>query len=116
MAKQIRQSKPRVDLTNKKFGRLTPQYYIKGGKWHCICDCGKELNVDTRNLNSGHTQSCGCLQKEKASKNTIDMIGYEDDNFKVLERDGSSKGGIARWKCICKHCHQYQCDLYIEKP
>lgn len=104
MEKQIRQSKPRVDLTNKKFGRLTPQYYIKGGKWHCICDCGKELDVDTRNLNSNHTQSCGCLQKEKASKNTIDMIGYEDDNFKVLERDGSSKGGIARWKCICKHC------------
>ena len=104
MEKQIRQSKPRVDLTNKKFGRLTPQYYIKGGKWHCICDCGKELNVDTRNLNSGHTQSCGCLQKEKASKNTIDMTGYEDDNFKVLERDGSSKNGIARWKCICKHC------------
>lgn len=104
MEKQIRQSKPRIDLTNKKFGRLTPQYYIKGGKWHCICDCGEELDVDTRNLNSGHTQSCGCLQKEKASKNTINMIGYEDDNFKVLERDGSSNGGIAKWKCICKHC------------
>ena len=104
MEKQIRQSKPRVDLTNKKFGRLTPQYYIKGGKWHCICDCGKELDVNTRNLNSGHTQSCGCLQKEKASENTINMIGYEDDNFKVLNRDGSSNGGIARWKCICKHC------------
>lgn len=44
------------------------------------------------------------LTKRKASKNTIDMIGYEDDNFKVLERDGSSKGGIAKWKCICKHC------------
>ena len=26
------------------------------------------------------------------------------DNFKVIERDGSSKGGVARWKCICKHC------------
>lgn len=32
------------------------------------------------------------------------MIGYEDDNFKVLERDGSSPQGIAYWKCICKHC------------
>ena len=32
------------------------------------------------------------------------MTDYEDDNFKVLERDGSSKGGIAKWKCICKHC------------
>lgn len=104
MEKQIRQSKPRVDLTNKKFGRLTPKYYIKGGKWHCICECGKEVDVDTRNLNSGHTQSCGCLQKERASQNTINMIGYEDDNFKILERDGSSNQGIAKWKCLCKHC------------
>lgn len=54
MEKQTRKSKPRIDLTGKKFGRLTPQYYIKGGKWHCICDCGNELDVDTRNLNSNH--------------------------------------------------------------
>ena len=104
MEKQTRQSKPRVDITGKRYGRLIPQYYIKGGKWHCICDCGNELDVDTRNLNSNHTQSCGCLQKEKAANNVIDMSGYEDDNFKVIERDGSSKGGVARWKCICKHC------------
>lgn len=105
MEKQVRQSKPRIDLTGKKFGRLIPQYYIKGGKWHCICDCGKELDVDTRNLNSGHTKSCGCYQKEKASQNAINMIGYENDNFKVLERDGSSNiNQAARWKCICKHC------------
>lgn len=68
MEKQTRKSKPRIDLTGKKFGRLTPQYYIKGGKWHCICDCGNELDVDTRNLNSNHTQSCGCLQKKKLLK------------------------------------------------
>jgi hypothetical protein len=104
MEKQVRQSKPRIDLTGKRFGKLIPQYYIKGGKWHCLCDCGNEIDVDTRNLNSNHTQSCGCLQKEKASQNVIDMVGYEDDNFKVLERDGSSSQGIAQWKCICKHC------------
>lgn len=102
--KQVRQSKPRVDLTGKKFGKLTPLYYIKGGKWHCKCDCGNECDVDTRNLNSNHTQSCGCLVKEKATNNAINMTGYEDDNFKVLERDGSSPQGVAYWKCLCKHC------------
>ena len=30
MEKQIRNSKPRIDLTNKTFGYLTPIYYIKG--------------------------------------------------------------------------------------
>ena len=82
--KQTRNSKPKVDLTGKTFGYLTPMYYIKGGKWHSKCKCGNELDVDTRNLNSGHTKSCGCYQKEMASKNTYDMSNYEDENIKVL--------------------------------
>ena len=105
MEKQVRASKPRVDLTGKQFGYLTPVEYIKGGKWLCHCKCGNETIVDTRNLNSGHTQSCGCYQKERAAANVIDMINYEDDNLKVLERDGSSNiNQAARWKCLCKHC------------
>ena len=83
MEKKQRNSNPKVDLTGKMFGRLKPLYYIKGGKWHCQCQCEKktELDVDTRNLNSGHTQSCGCLQKEKASNNVKDMTNYEDENI-----------------------------------
>ena len=106
MEKQIRQSKPRVDLTGKMFGRLKPLYYIKGGKWHCQCQCENktELDVDTRNLNSGHTQSCGCLQKEKAKNNVKDMSNYEDENIKVLNRASSDAQGIALWDCLCKHC------------
>ena len=100
--KQIRQSKPRIDLTGKHFGQLTPYEYIKGGKWKCKCSCGNETIVDTRNLNSGHTQSCGCLIK--ASKNVYDMTNYEDDNIKVLQRMGSDDQQIALWECICKHC------------
>lgn len=104
MEKHLRNSKPKIDLTNQQFGYLTPIYYIKGGKWHCKCKCGKELDVDTRKLNSGHTKSCGCLQKEKASNNAINMLHYEDKNIKVLERNGSDKQGTALWTCLCKHC------------
>ncbi len=99
----FRNSKPKQNLTGKTFGYLTALYYIKGGKWHCKCKCGKEIDVDTRNLNSGHTLSCGCYQKEKVSSlNLIDMTGYEDDNFIVLERKDNS--WPVYWKCICKHC------------
>lgn len=90
MEKQVRQSKPRIDLTEKTFTYLTAKYYVKGGKWHCVCKCGNELDVDTRNLNSGHTQSCGCLQKEKAQKNVVDMTDFENDTIKVLSRAGSN--------------------------
>ena len=105
MEKQTRNSKPRIDLTGKIFGYLTPIYYIKGGKWHCQCKCGNEVDVDTRNLNSGHTTSCGCRQKEVAGKsNTKDMLNYEDDNIKILEQTISDCQGVAQWKCLCKHC------------
>ncbi len=100
----LRHTGPRKDITGQRFGKLIALEYIKGGFWLCQCDCGKITKVDTRNLNSGHTQSCGCWQKEVAKQNVIDMSEYEDDNFKVLERDGSSLQGIAHWKCLCKHC------------
>ena len=104
--KQTRQSKPRVDLTGQQFDYLTPMYYIKGGKQHCKCECGNEIDVDTRNLNSHHTKSCGCKTKQLiGQKLTIDMSNYEDDNIKVLERNSSSEiGQAAKQKCICKHC------------
>jgi hypothetical protein len=104
MEKQKRKSKPRIDLTGKQFGYLTPIYYIKGGKWHCKCKCGNEVDVDTRCLNNGHTKSCGCLQKQAAAKNVIDMLSYEDENLKVINRAGSDEQGVALWQCLCKHC------------
>lgn len=102
MEKEIRKSKPRTDLTGKQFCYLTPLYYIKGGKWHCKCQCGNEIDVDTRNLNSGHTKSCGCLKTE--TKNVLDMNNYEDNNLKVITRAGSDEQQVALWKCLCKHC------------
>ena len=35
--------------------------------WNCVCDCGRTTVVPTEKLNSGHTQSCGCLHKERTS-------------------------------------------------
>lgn len=36
--------------------------------WECKCDCGNLTKVESRSLNSNHTKSCGCLQREHASK------------------------------------------------
>ena len=106
MEKKTRNSKPRIDLSNQLFGRLKPLYYIKGGKWHCQCQCEDktELDVDTRNLRNGHTKSCGCLQKEKAKENVKDMSNFETENIKVLKRNGSDSQNAALWTCLCKKC------------
>lgn len=99
--KKTRRSYPKHDLTGEKFGMLTPIEWLRGGKWLCECECGRETIVDTRNLIGGHTRSCGCLRY--TSKNVTDMTDYEDDNIKVIARSGTI-GGIAAWDCVCKHC------------
>ena len=83
---KTRKSYPKRDLTGQKFGMLTPIEWLRGGYWICQCDCGNEAVVDTRMLMNGHTKSCGCLRY--ASKNVTDMIGYEDENLKVISRQG----------------------------
>lgn len=55
-----------IDLTNKKFGKLTAIEYKgrnkSGGVWRCLCDCGNEVLVLGGNLRKGKTQSCGCYR------------------------------------------------------
>lgn len=63
----------RYDLTGKSFGRLNVIMYDhtdkwKNAQWLCKCVCGNQLTVSTHDLVKGHTKSCGCLQKEKASE------------------------------------------------
>lgn len=65
-----------IDITGQKFGRLTvikldhivnkkhgPESY-----WLCKCDCGNEKIIRKDHITGNKTLSCGCLQKEKASK------------------------------------------------
>ncbi len=78
-----------VDLTGQRFGRLT--VIKREGKnksrealWLCKCDCDKFTKTTTYSLKSGGTKSCGCLQKEIASK-----IG-----FKSLFREGQMQNKV----------------------
>ena len=54
----------RLDLTGRRFGRLTvlrPAENI-GGKtaWVCRCDCGQECVIKTNSLREKRSASCGC--------------------------------------------------------
>lgn len=61
-----------VDLTGRRFGRLTVIRYLgkrsNQSDWLCKCDCGEDsfTRVLSQNLlRKLHTQSCGCLRDEK---------------------------------------------------
>lgn len=88
-----------IDLTGKRFGRLTVLEYCKGGKWRCKCDCGNYTDVLSCNLRNGSTKSCGCLNKEHP--NCDDLTGKRFGRLVVLERAGTSKNGHVEWKCKC---------------
>lgn len=60
------------DITGQKFNRLTAVElaYSKNGHtyWKFLCDCGSYCTVRANKALSGHTKSCGCLQRELAVK------------------------------------------------
>jgi len=64
----------RLDLSGKKFGRLTARERIvkedppNNLLWRCTCACGNVSDVSVRNLRRGAPQSCGCLLIESRSK------------------------------------------------
>lgn len=70
-----------IDLTGKKFSRLTVIKRLDNSRtntarWLCKCDCGNESIVSTSKLNSCLTQSCGCLGKERRRSSLIKEAGY----------------------------------------
>lgn len=66
------------NLVGRRFNRLVvdemlPKYKMSAnGRWltycSCTCDCGKQnVIVNASKLKSMHTQSCGCLRKERVA-------------------------------------------------
>lgn len=64
-----------IDLTGKKFSRLTVLYKLHnyhdkchGTYWLCICDCGNFVESNIGHLRNGDHKSCGCLRNEQLKK------------------------------------------------
>jgi hypothetical protein len=98
----------RLDLVGKRFGRLEVLEDCGNNKfgqslWLCKCDCGNEKQVNVSSLRNGSTLSCGCLQKEVASKNGkkrfVDLSGKRFGRLVVIKLDKRTRG---RFKYICK--------------
>lgn len=64
----MKKATPMEDITGKVFGLLTVTGYAGNLKWDCQCSCGRKKTVAKKNLVTGNTQSCGCIQKSIAAK------------------------------------------------
>jgi len=64
-----------IDLTGKRFGRLTVVSRAENNKrgevqWLCKCDCGNETITRGNSLTMGRVKSCGCYARENHIKIT----------------------------------------------
>jgi hypothetical protein len=109
------------NLARLRFGRLQVVGLSHRGKrgrihWHCICDCGAKTTVSGENLSGKHTQSCGCLQPERARETKTrhgHTVGYEHSPEyvcwrKMIQRccnpnDPSFKWYGGRGITVCDH-------------
>ena len=93
------------DFTGKRFGKLVviaaTEERVRGAIiWRCRCDCGKEVLVESRRLQSGTQQSCGCAQPDFSG--IRDISGYRFGKLIVLGRSGNrTKDRNPLWKCRC---------------
>lgn len=96
-----------INMTNKKYGRLLVIKEIWDDKKsivNCECDCGKkDVLLLRHDVLSGHTKSCGCLQRERSSEsNRKDDTGYvSDSGVEILYPSKKNKNNQQLWKCRC---------------
>lgn len=104
------------NLAGLRFGRLVVlnQHTRRNKKtfWKCKCDCGKEVEVYSYYLTSGHTKSCGCFRQEIARQhaNTInkdpnhikDITGQKFGKLTAISPTSERQGRCVIWYCICE--------------
>ncbi|HWY34177.1 MAG TPA: hypothetical protein VNX68_05990 [Nitrosopumilaceae archaeon] len=89
-------------LIGKVFGLLTVIDLVKtdkpaksGGRlWKCKCSCGNECNVNTGNLHSSNTKSCGCIQSP-------DLIGQKFGKLTAIKYEGI-RNTRSTYLCECE--------------
>jgi hypothetical protein len=94
-----------IDIRGQRFGRLvaiSPTKLRRGSGnvvWWVVCDCNEYLLIAAHTLRNGHTQSCGCWQRERVSElfTTHGMLGTPEYTV---------------WKSMIARCHNPNTNNY----
>lgn len=89
-----------TDLTGQTFGRLqvlgySPSVKHQLSRWVVLCKCGTKFTIYGHSLTSHKTKSCGCLQKESATKHG----NYKHPLYKIWTS--------INYRCKNKNCKDY---------
>jgi hypothetical protein len=100
-----------ADITGCTFGRVKVNYFHgldkgKRAEWNCTCSCGEKFVTLGKSLRAGLTQSCGCLQKERASEAT-----FKHGHAKRMQ-EGKSTPEYTAYRNAQARCNNPKCDKY----
>lgn len=89
-----------VPMVGKSFGRLKVLAFAGSTKgrayvWKCLCQCGKETEVNGAKLRNGHTASCGCLSVDVGS--TVNLQHGQ-------ARIGAKSRAYTAWVSMLRRC------------
>jgi len=112
-----------INLMGREFNRLTVIKRVendknKNAQWLCKCNCGslEPIIATTGSLNSGNTQSCGCLQVERLRDtvkkyNTYDLTGKYGIGYTF--KDEEFYFDLEDFDLIKDHCWHINRDGYV---
>jgi hypothetical protein len=99
----------------KKVEQKEPHSYIY---WLCRCDCGKEYEATSGNLNNGQMHSCGCRRRGLNRSNLLEqrfgigtVIKYMGSKKvgKIENKNGTyRKNAVSLWKLKCDCGKEYE--------
>lgn len=112
----------RVDLTGRKFGRLTAIQPLeerdrKGSVyWKCLCDCGAETSVTEDGLVQGSVRSCGCLKSENQKRIGEKLHRIDGTCVEILEKRKSRKDNTSGFRGVFKtKAGKYRVDIGFKR-
>ena len=90
----------RLSIEGEAFGRWTVLSFTgldkrQNSLWLCSCVCGTSKVVRGHHLRAGGTQSCGCLQRERAA------IGQRTHNH---TSEGKRSREYRSWESMLRRC------------
>jgi DNA-binding phage protein len=97
------------DFTGQRLGRLTViESRDSGWSYLCRCDCGVERSYTRQYIRARKTQSCGCLQRERAAAaNRKKFVPLDGQRFGLLtvvscaDMDEKHRGNKWNVRCDC---------------
>lgn len=107
------------DLSGQKFGLLTAMYPTEHRDhrgsvlWHCVCECGNEIDVSAGALLDGNNRSCGCL-KDKNQKQIAQRRHLVDGTcVEVLEKRKKRRDNESGFRGVfyLKNSNRYRVDI-----